>query len=83
VRVATAVLGVLLVAGSAGIVRAAAQHPNLFVNATELVQLRAKLKATPSPTRRSSSGRSTTRGRRGAANGRAAGAASNSESSTR
>ena len=46
-RVATAVLCTLLAPGSAGMLHAAPQHPNLFVNATELVQLRAKLKTEP------------------------------------
>jgi hypothetical protein len=43
VRVATAVFCILFAVGSAGVLRAAPQHPNLFVNATELVQIRAKL----------------------------------------
>jgi len=47
VRFTTAVLCILLALGNAGILHAAAQHPNLFVNATELVQLRAKLKSEP------------------------------------
>ena len=47
VRVATAVLCMQLALGSAGMLHAAPQHPNLFVNATELVQLRAKLETEP------------------------------------
>jgi len=42
-----AVLSILRVAGSTGVVHAALQHPNLFVNATELEQLRVKLKTEP------------------------------------
>jgi hypothetical protein len=46
-RWTTAFLCILLVLGGAGILRAAPQHPNLFVNASELDQLRMKLKTEP------------------------------------
>ena len=46
-RWTTAMLGSLLALGGAGILHAAPQHPNLFVNAGELDQLRMKLKTEP------------------------------------
>ena len=46
-RWTTAFLCILLVLGGAGILHAAPQHPNLFVNASELDQLRMKLKTEP------------------------------------
>ena len=42
-----AALAVLFVLGRDGMLRAAPQHPNLLVNATELVRLRAKLEVEP------------------------------------
>lgn len=47
VRLTTALLCIPLALGGAGILHAAPQHPNLFVNAGELDQLRMKLKTEP------------------------------------
>jgi Heparinase II/III-like protein len=43
-RLTTAFLGSLLALGSAGVLHAAPRHPNLFVNAEEMRQLRLRLK---------------------------------------
>jgi len=50
-RWTTAMFCMLLALGGAGILHAAPQHPNLFVNAGELEQLRMKLKTEPWRTR--------------------------------
>jgi hypothetical protein len=46
-RSRAAILCILCFLGGAGVLRAAPPHPNLFVNAGELEQLRAKLKTEP------------------------------------
>jgi len=47
VRLTAVILCILLARGGAGILLAAPQHPNLFVNARELDLLRMKLPAEP------------------------------------